>query len=55
MLVDFWTFACINCQHVLPSVTLLRIRNRVYRRICEQEDADTDQDGIPDIYQSKPP
>ena len=39
---------------VLASV-LLRIRNRVYRRICEQEDADTDQDGIPDIYQSKPP
>ena len=30
---------------------LLRIRNRSYRRICEQEDADTDQDGIPDIYQ----
>ena len=21
VLVDFWTFACINCQHVLPSVT----------------------------------
>ena len=35
---------------VLASV-LLRIRNRTYRRICEQEDTDTDQDGIPDIYQ----
>ena len=21
VLVDFWTFACINCQHVLPTVT----------------------------------
>jgi cytochrome c biogenesis protein CcdA/thiol-disulfide isomerase/thioredoxin len=21
VLVDFWTFACINCQHVLPAVT----------------------------------
>jgi len=21
VLVDFWTFACVNCQHVLPSVT----------------------------------
>ena len=21
VLVDFWTFACVNCQHVLPAVT----------------------------------
>jgi len=35
---------------VLASV-LLRIRNRTYQRICEHEDTDTDQDGIPDIYQ----
>ena len=35
---------------VLASV-LLRIRNRTYRLICEQDDTDTDQDGIPDIYQ----
>ena len=31
---------------------LLRIRNRIYRRICQEEDTDTDQDGIPDIYQT---
>ena len=37
---------------VLASV-LLRIRNRTYRLICEHEDTDTDQDGIPDIYQKK--
>lgn len=35
---------------VLAAI-LLRIRNRTYRRICEDEDADIDQDGIPDIYQ----
>jgi NhaA family Na+:H+ antiporter len=35
---------------VLAAV-LLRIRNRTYRRICEREDTDTDQDCIPDIYQ----
>ena len=37
---------------ILASV-LLRIRNRTYRLICEHEDTDTDQDGIPDIYQKK--
>jgi Na+:H+ antiporter, NhaA family len=35
---------------VLASI-LLRIRNRTYRLICEHEDTDSDQDGIPDIYQ----
>jgi NhaA family Na+:H+ antiporter len=30
---------------------LLRWRNRVYRRICEQEALDADADGIPDVYQ----
>ena len=37
---------------ILASV-LLRIRNRTYRLICEQDDTDTDQDGIPDIYQNR--
>ena len=35
---------------ILASI-LLRLRNRTYRRICEQDDVDTDEDGIPDIYQ----
>jgi NhaA family Na+:H+ antiporter len=35
---------------VLASV-LLRLRNRRYRAICEEEARDDDHDGIPDIYQ----
>ena len=30
---------------------LLRLRNRRYRAMCEEEARDDDQDGIPDIYQ----
>ncbi len=30
---------------------LLRLRNRRYRAICEEEELDTDHDGIPDVYQ----
>ena len=39
---------------VLAAV-LLRMRNRRYRVMCEEESRDDDQDGIPDIYQVKPP
>ncbi|MGX1910088.1 Na+/H+ antiporter NhaA [Streptomyces phaeochromogenes] len=35
----------------LLSTLLLRRRNTVYRRLCEEEDLDQDADGIPDIYQ----
>ena len=35
---------------VLAAV-LLRLRNRRYRLMCEEEQLDTDHDGIPDIYQ----
>ncbi|UNO40692.1 Na+/H+ antiporter NhaA [Streptomyces sp. MST-110588] len=31
--------------------TLLKIRNNKYRKLCEEEDRDEDQDGIPDIYE----
>ncbi|MDX3234223.1 Na+/H+ antiporter NhaA [Streptomyces sp. ME03-5709C] len=31
---------------------LLHRRNRLYRRLCAEEDADSDGDGVPDIYQS---
>jgi NhaA family Na+:H+ antiporter len=35
---------------LLASV-LLRMRNRHYRRICAEEEADRDADGVPDVYQ----
>ena len=35
---------------LLASV-VLRSRNRVYRRIEQEESADVDADGIPDVYQ----
>ncbi|MHA6793397.1 Na+/H+ antiporter NhaA [Pseudonocardia bannensis] len=33
------------------ATVVLRIRNRVYRRLCVEEERDTDADGIPDVYQ----
>jgi NhaA family Na+:H+ antiporter len=36
---------------VLIGTTVLRARNRVYRRICEAEQRDSDGDGVPDVYQ----
>jgi NhaA family Na+:H+ antiporter len=33
------------------AAVLLRLRNRVYRRICEAEERDADQDGVPDVFQ----
>ncbi|MEO6085509.1 MAG: Na+/H+ antiporter NhaA [Umezawaea sp.] len=35
----------------LIATVILRARNRVHRRICAEESVDTDQDGIPDVYQ----
>ena len=35
----------------LLAATVLRVRNRAYRRISEEETRDNDHDGIPDIYQ----
>ena len=32
------------------ATTVLRARNRVYRRICEDEERDEDADGVPDVY-----
>jgi len=37
---------------VLATV-VLRLRNRVYRRIQEDEERDTDADGVPDIYEDR--
>jgi NhaA family Na+:H+ antiporter len=35
----------------LAATLVLRARNRHYRRLCAQEEADDDADGVPDIYQ----
>ena len=35
----------------LLATVLLRLRNRRYRRIAVAEQADADDDGIPDVYQ----
>jgi NhaA family Na+:H+ antiporter len=37
----------------LAAAVVLRARNRVYRRIETTENLDTDQDGIPDVYQQR--
>ncbi|MFI6456085.1 Na+/H+ antiporter NhaA [Streptosporangium amethystogenes] len=37
----------------LAATVILRLRNRVYRRIHEAETADLDHDGIPDVYQER--
>lgn len=39
----------------LLAAVVLRIRNRHYRRLCEEESLDTDADGVPDVYQNAPP
>ncbi|WP_063036158.1 Na+/H+ antiporter NhaA [Nocardia grenadensis] len=37
----------------LLATLVLRARNRVYRRIAEEETRDDDHDGIPDVYQKR--
>ncbi|MFE0731073.1 Na+/H+ antiporter NhaA [Streptomyces antibioticus] len=39
---------------VLATV-LLKLRNTRYRRLCEDEERDDDQDGIPDVYEQEDP
>lgn len=41
------------CAALLAAV-LLRLRNRHYRAIWQQETVDTDRDGVPDVYQARP-
>jgi len=38
----------------LLATVVLRLRNRRYRRIREEERADLDRDGVPDVYQRQP-
>jgi NhaA family Na+:H+ antiporter len=35
----------------LLATVLLRLRNRIYRRMAVRESQDLDQDGVPDVYQ----
>lgn len=37
----------------LLATVVLRLRNRVYRRLQELEERDDDADGVPDIYQNR--
>ncbi|GAA0908329.1 Na+/H+ antiporter NhaA [Pseudonocardia zijingensis] len=38
----------------LLATVVLRLRNRRYRRICAEEERDTDADGVPDVYEPEP-
>ena len=33
------------------AAIVLRLRNRVYRRLCEAEETDSDHDGVPDVFE----
>ena len=37
------------------AAVVLRMRNRVYRRICEAEERDDDRDGVPDVFEGDVP
>ncbi|KAK1180323.1 Na+/H+ antiporter NhaA [Streptomyces sp. NBS 14/10] len=37
------------------SGVLLKMRNNTYRKLCEEEERDEDQDGIPDVYELDSP
>ena len=37
------------------AAVVLRMRNRVYRRICEAEERDDDRDGVPDVFEGEVP
>jgi NhaA family Na+:H+ antiporter len=39
----------------LLATIVLRLRNRRYRRICDEEERDTDADGVPDVYETDQP
>ncbi|WP_370332177.1 Na+/H+ antiporter NhaA [Mycolicibacterium hippocampi] len=44
---------CGSLLAAMLAAVVLLTRNRAYRRIHVQETADADQDGVPDIYQSR--
>ena len=46
-------FTDLDPTAALLASVLLRRRNRVYRRLYEEEERDDNADGIPDIYQAR--
>ncbi|MEU6646372.1 Na+/H+ antiporter NhaA [Saccharomonospora sp. NPDC046836] len=44
---------CGSLLAALIATVVLRLRNRVYRRISEEETRDENADGIPDVYQEE--
>jgi NhaA family Na+:H+ antiporter len=42
---------CGSLLAALLAAVLLKARNRVYRRMCEAEELDSDADGTPDVYE----
>jgi NhaA family Na+:H+ antiporter len=45
----------VLCGSLLAAViaaVILRARNRIYRRLCEEEERDTDLNGTPDVYET---
>ena len=36
----------------LIAAVILRLRNRTYRRLCAEEERDSDADGTPDVYET---
>ncbi|MDX3077990.1 Na+/H+ antiporter NhaA [Streptomyces sp. NPDC088354] len=40
-----------SCTAAASAAVLLKLRDNKYRRMCEDEERDTDLDGIPDIYE----
>ncbi|GAA1919398.1 Na+/H+ antiporter NhaA [Streptantibioticus ferralitis] len=39
----------------VTAAVLLKIRNTKYRKLCDEENLDEDQDGIPDVYEKDKP
>ncbi|MFJ9839328.1 Na+/H+ antiporter NhaA [Kitasatospora sp. NPDC101155] len=39
----------------LVATVLLKLRNQHYRALCDEEDRDSDGDGVPDVYQEDDP
>ncbi|MER7766129.1 Na+/H+ antiporter NhaA [Kitasatospora sp. NPDC096140] len=37
------------------ATVLLKLRNQHYRALCEEEERDVDEDGVPDVYQEDDP
>ena len=37
----------------LVAAAILRLRNRTYRRLCAEEERDSDADGTPDVYETQ--